>query len=173
MGADLVIGANTTVEVSHSRSNTPRLNWALPRVKVEPITEQAAKAAELLKGAGLHGHTYAIDAAVTEVALRQPRPVASPTPGSNEMTKLCEIRIVPLRPVGPPRAHTLAGSVALPTSVPHPCPAERTTAVRYSFQRPGLIHLQHAKVQVRAPLAAQEPLIPKLRPCLRSAVSRW
>ncbi|WP_097866459.1 DNA-binding protein [Streptomyces sp. rh34] len=99
MGADLVIGANTTVEVSHSRTNMPRLNWALPRVKVEPITEQAAKAAaELLKGAGLHGHTYAIDATVTEVALRQPRPVALLTSDSADMTKLRgnQIRIIPI-----------------------------------------------------------------------------
>ncbi|WUS97834.1 DNA-binding protein [Streptomyces sp. NBC_00708] len=61
MGADLVIGANTIVEVSHSRTNMPRLNGALSRAKVEPVTEQAAKAAaELLKGAGLHGDKYAI-----------------------------------------------------------------------------------------------------------------
>lgn len=52
MGADLVIGANTIVEASHSRTNIPRLNWALSRIKVEPVTEQAAKAAaELLNGA--------------------------------------------------------------------------------------------------------------------------
>lgn len=55
MGADLVIGANTIVEVTHSRTNMPRLNWALSRIKVEPVTEQTAKAAaELLKSAGLH-----------------------------------------------------------------------------------------------------------------------
>ncbi len=51
----------------------PRLRWALPRVKVEPVTEGAAKAsAELLKAAGLQGHKHAIDATVVEVALRQP-----------------------------------------------------------------------------------------------------
>ncbi|APY87264.1 hypothetical protein A7J05_17375 [Streptomyces alfalfae] len=72
---------------------------ALSRVKVEPVTEQAAKAAaELLKGAGLHGHTYAIDATVAEVALRQPKPVALLTSDSDEMTKLCgdQVRIIPL-----------------------------------------------------------------------------
>lgn len=99
MGADLVLGANTIVEVSHSRTNMPRLNWALSRVKVEPVTEQAAKAAaELLKGAGLHGHKYAIDATVAEVALRQPKPVAVLTSDSDDMTKLCgnQVRIIPL-----------------------------------------------------------------------------
>ncbi|MFI0930513.1 DNA-binding protein [Streptomyces sp. NPDC021019] len=99
MGADLVVGANTIAEVSHSRTNLPRLNWALSRVMVEPVTEQAAKAAaELLKGAGLHGHTYAIDATVAEVALRQPKPVALPTSDTDDMTKLCgnQIRVIPL-----------------------------------------------------------------------------
>ncbi|MFJ2761980.1 PIN domain-containing protein [Streptomyces prasinus] len=99
MGADLVIGANTIVEVSHSRTNMPHLNWLLSRVKVEPVTEQAAKAAaELLKAAGLHGHKYAIDATVAEVALRQPQPVALLTSDSDDMTKLCghRVRIVSL-----------------------------------------------------------------------------
>lgn len=99
MGADLVIGANTIVEVTHSRTNMPRLNWTLSRIKVEPVTEQAAKAAaELLKGAGLHGHKYAIDATVAEVALRQPKPVALLTSDSDDMTKLCgnQVRIIPL-----------------------------------------------------------------------------
>lgn len=97
MGADFVIGANTIVEVS--RTNIPRLNWTLSRIKVEPVTEQAAKAAvELLKEAGLHGHKYAIDATVAEVALRQPRPVALLTSDSDDMTKLCgsHVRIISL-----------------------------------------------------------------------------
>ncbi|MCZ4099011.1 DNA-binding protein [Streptomyces sp. So13.3] len=99
MGADLVVGANTIVEVSHSRVNLPRLNWALSRVKVEPVTEQAAKAsAELLKGAGLHGHKYAIDATVAEAALRQPSPVAVLTSDIDDMTKFCggSVRLIRL-----------------------------------------------------------------------------
>ncbi|GHJ30138.1 PIN domain-containing protein [Streptomyces hygroscopicus] len=94
MGADLVVSANTIVEVSHSRVNLPRLNWTLSRVKVEPITEQAAKAAaELLKSAGLHGHKYAIDATVAEAALRQPAPVAVLTSDTDDMAKLCNDRV--------------------------------------------------------------------------------
>ncbi|MFD6586840.1 DNA-binding protein [Streptomyces anulatus] len=99
MGADLVIGANAIVEVTHSRTNIPRLNWSLSRVKGEPVTEQAAKAAaELLKSARLHGHKYAIDATVAEVALHQAKPVALLTSDSDDMTKLCgnQVRIVPL-----------------------------------------------------------------------------
>lgn len=94
MGADVVVGANTLVEVSHARVNLPRLRWALSRVKVEPVTEEAAKAsAELLRGAGLHGHKYAIDATVAEVALRQPGPVAILTSDVDDMSRLCGDRI--------------------------------------------------------------------------------
>ncbi|WP_156727868.1 DNA-binding protein [Streptomyces apocyni] len=90
MGSDLVVSANTIVEVSHSRVNLPRLRWALSRVKVEPVTEQAAKAAaHLLKDAGLRGHKYAIDATVAEAALRQPGPVAILTSDVDDMTRLC------------------------------------------------------------------------------------
>ncbi|MEV0281221.1 PIN domain-containing protein [Streptomyces sp. NPDC050610] len=99
MGAELVIGANTIVEVSHSRTDVPRLNCALSRIKVEPVTEQAAKAAaELLKSAGLHGHKYAIDATVAELALRQPKPVALLTSYGDDMTKLCgdQVRTISL-----------------------------------------------------------------------------
>ena len=99
MGADPVVGANTIVEVSHARTNMPRLNWTLSRVKVEPVTEQAAKAAaELLKDSGLHGHKYAIDATVAEMALRQPGPVALLTSDTDDMTKLCgdRVRIISL-----------------------------------------------------------------------------
>ncbi|MFF5844780.1 DNA-binding protein [Streptomyces massasporeus] len=94
MGADLVIGANTIVEVSYARVNMPRLQWALSRVKVEPVTEGAAKAsAELLKAAGLHGHEYAIDATVAELALRQPGPVAVLTSDADDMARLCGDRV--------------------------------------------------------------------------------
>ncbi|MFD6437572.1 DNA-binding protein [Streptomyces venezuelae] len=94
MGADFVVGANTIVEVGHARLNMPRLHWALSRLKVEPVTEGAAKAsAELLKAAGLHGHKYAIDATVAELALRQPGPVAMLTSDVDDMTRLCGDRV--------------------------------------------------------------------------------
>jgi predicted nucleic acid-binding protein len=90
MGADLIISANTIVEVSHSRVNLPRLQWTLSRVKVEPVTEQTAKeAARLLKAAGLHGHKYAIDATVAEAALRQAGPVVLLTSDIDDMARLC------------------------------------------------------------------------------------
>lgn len=90
MGADLIISANTIVEVSHSRVNMPRLQWALSRTKVEAVTEQTAKeAARLLKAAGLHGHKYAIDATVAEAVLRQPGPVVLLTSDIDDMARLC------------------------------------------------------------------------------------
>ncbi|MFJ2632684.1 PIN domain-containing protein [Streptomyces sp. NPDC087422] len=99
MGADLIISANTSVEVSHSRVNMPRLQWALSRVKVEPVTEQTAKAAaKLLKAAGLHEHKYAIDATVAETALRQTGPVAILTSDVDDMARLCgeHVRLISL-----------------------------------------------------------------------------
>ncbi|MGW5971103.1 DNA-binding protein [Streptomyces sp. NPDC055186] len=94
MGSGIVVGANTIVEVSHARVNLPRLRWVLSRVKVEAVTEAAARrAAELLKATGLHGHKYAIDATVAELALRQPGPVALLTSDLDDMSRLCGGRI--------------------------------------------------------------------------------
>ncbi|MFJ8040250.1 DNA-binding protein [Kitasatospora sp. NPDC096147] len=94
MGAGLVIGANTIVEVSHARANTARMNWVLSQVRIEPVTEHAARAsAALLKQAGLHGHKYAIDATVAEMALRQPGPVVMLTSDVDDMARLCGDRI--------------------------------------------------------------------------------
>ncbi|MEV6975152.1 DNA-binding protein [Kitasatospora sp. NPDC093806] len=94
MGADLVVGANTIVEVTHARVNEARLSRTLSRVKVEPVTGQAARAAaKLLAQAALHGHKYAIDATVAEAALRQPGPVAMLTSDVDDMAKLCGGRV--------------------------------------------------------------------------------
>ncbi|WP_328466493.1 DNA-binding protein [Streptomyces sp. NBC_00448] len=94
MGADLVVCANTIIEVAHARVNTARLSWVLSQVKVEAVTEHAARSAvKLLKEAGLHGHKYAIDATVAELALRQPGPVAMLTSDVDDMAKLCVNRI--------------------------------------------------------------------------------
>ncbi|WP_406304358.1 PIN domain-containing protein [Streptomyces sp. NBC_00885] len=93
-GAEFVVCANTIVEVMHARVNLPRLQWALSQVKVEPVTEASAKAAaRLLKGTGLHGHKYAIDATVAEMALRQPGPVVMLTSDLDDMARLCGGRV--------------------------------------------------------------------------------
>ena len=89
-GGNLVVSANTIIEVSHAGIRLPRLNWALSQTKVESVTEHTARAAaKLLKEAGLHGHKYAIDATVAEAALRQPAPVAILTSDADDMKKLC------------------------------------------------------------------------------------
>lgn len=94
MGADVVISANSIVEVSHERVSVPRLDWALSRMKVEPVTREAAKAAAaLLTRAGLRGHECAIDATVAEAALRQPGPVAMVTSDIDDMARLCADRV--------------------------------------------------------------------------------
>lgn len=91
---DLVVCANTTVEVSHARLTPAKLNWALSLVKVEPVTEEAAKgAARLLKSVGLHGHKYAIDATVAETALRRPGPTVMLTSDPEDMKALCGSRV--------------------------------------------------------------------------------
>ncbi|MCG6497308.1 PIN domain-containing protein [Kitasatospora sp. A2-31] len=94
MGADVVVCANTIVEVMHARVNMARLNWALSRVKIEAVTEDVARdAANLLKRTGLHGHKYAIDATVAALALRQPGPVAMLASDADEMLRLCDGRV--------------------------------------------------------------------------------
>ncbi|MEV0964086.1 DNA-binding protein [Streptomyces sp. NPDC049910] len=93
-GAEFVVGANTIIEATHTGTGIPRLNRLLSRVKVEPVTEESAKAAaRLLKDAGLHGHPYAVDAAVAEMALRQPGPVVMMTSDPDDMARLCGDRI--------------------------------------------------------------------------------
>lgn len=94
MGADLVISANTIIEVAHPKAGMSRLNWLLSQVSTEPVTKQAAKAAaKLLADAGLHGHRHAIDATVAQAALRQSAPVAIVTSDAADMGSLCTRRV--------------------------------------------------------------------------------
>lgn len=91
----VITSAATLVEVVHPRINRPALEWTLSRLVVEPITEPIARhAVSLLADAGLHGHKYAIDAALAAVALRQPGPVTVFTSDEDDMRKLCADRVV-------------------------------------------------------------------------------
>lgn len=64
------------------------------RVRIVHIGDEEAEAASaMLINAGLHGHKYAIDAAVAEMALRQSRPVVMLTSDIDEMAKLCGDRV--------------------------------------------------------------------------------
>ena len=91
---DLAISAATIIEVSHGGVDIARLSWLLSRIRVEPVTKESARrSAGLLREAGLHGHKYAIDAMVAEVALRLPGPVVVLTSDVDDMAKLCGQRV--------------------------------------------------------------------------------
>ncbi|MFJ5099874.1 PIN domain-containing protein [Streptomyces sp. NPDC088554] len=93
-GMEVVISALTIVEAVHHRTNRTRLAWLLSGVRIIHIGDEEAKAASsLLLNAGLHGHKYAIDAIVVEMALRQQRPVVMLTSDTDDMTKLCGNRV--------------------------------------------------------------------------------
>ncbi|MDG4815350.1 hypothetical protein O7628_07490 [Micromonospora sp. WMMD956] len=93
-GVDLAMSAATIIEVSHSGLDIARLDWLLSRIRVEAVTKESARrSAGLLKAAGLHGHKYAVDAMVAEVALRLPAPVAVLTSDVDDMVKLCGRRV--------------------------------------------------------------------------------
>jgi predicted nucleic acid-binding protein len=93
-GADLAMSAATIIEVSHSGVDIARMSWLLSRIRVEAVTKESARrSAGLLKAAGLHGHKYAIDAMVAEVALRLPAPVVVLTSDVDDMVKLCGQRV--------------------------------------------------------------------------------
>lgn len=98
-GMEVVISALTIIEAVHSRTDRARLAWVLSGLRIVHIGDEEAKAASaLLINTGLHGHKYAIDAAVAEMALRQQRPVVLLTSDIDDMTKLCgsRVRLVPV-----------------------------------------------------------------------------
>ncbi|MCF2129498.1 DNA-binding protein [Strepomyces sp. STD 3.1] len=69
----VITSAAVLVEVIHPRINDAALRWTLSRLRVEPVTQALAQsAAALLRAAGLHGHTYAIDAMLCATALAHP-----------------------------------------------------------------------------------------------------
>lgn len=93
-GMEVVISALTVIEATHRRTDKARLAWVLSGIRMAPIGDEEAKAAsDLLLSAGLHGHKYAIDAVVAEMALRQQRPVAMLTSDIDDMAKLCGDRV--------------------------------------------------------------------------------
>jgi hypothetical protein len=93
-GMEVVINALTIVEATHHRSDQARLAWLLSGLRISPVGDKEAKAASaLLVNAGLHGHKYAIDAIVAEMAMRQRQPVILLTSEIDDMTKLCEGRV--------------------------------------------------------------------------------
>ncbi|GAA2383174.1 hypothetical protein GCM10010420_01510 [Streptomyces glaucosporus] len=93
-GMEVVISALTIIEAVHRRTDRARLARVLSGMRIVPVGDEEAKAASaMLISAGLHGHKYAIDAAVAETALRQRRPVVMLTSDVDDMAKLCGDRV--------------------------------------------------------------------------------
>ncbi|WP_378739192.1 DNA-binding protein [Nocardia brasiliensis] len=89
-GMEVVISALTIIEATHRKTDRARLAWLLSALRIEPVDDAAAKGASaLLMEVGLHGHKYAIDAVVAEMALRQQVPVVMLTSDVDDMRKLC------------------------------------------------------------------------------------
>jgi predicted nucleic acid-binding protein len=90
-----VMTTSMTLIEAYDKTYRPAWHWALSRIRVEDVTgEIAREAIDLLRSAGLHGHKYAIDAALAAVALRQPNPVTVFTTDEDDMRKLCGRRAV-------------------------------------------------------------------------------
>ncbi|GGW24323.1 hypothetical protein [Streptomyces xantholiticus] len=95
LGIRVMTTSMTLVEAYDMKTYRPSWHWALSRMNVEPVTEDVAnEAIVLLREAGLHGHKYAIDAALAAVALRQPGPVTVFTSDEDDIRKLCGNRVV-------------------------------------------------------------------------------
>ncbi|MFI1374979.1 type II toxin-antitoxin system VapC family toxin [Streptomyces longwoodensis] len=95
-GVPVRISALTIVEAVHGKTDMPRLQWYLSRLRVEAVTsEDSLAAVNLLREAGgLHGHKYAIDALVAAMALRAPAPALILTSDRDDWTRLCGDRVV-------------------------------------------------------------------------------
>lgn len=89
-GIRVVTSSMTLIEAYHSRIRQPVWDWAMSRVVVEPVTKDVAdEAVRLLRATGLHGHKYAIDAALAVIAGRQRGRVVVFTSDEDDMGKLC------------------------------------------------------------------------------------
>lgn len=92
--APTIASAATVVEVMHPGLSRAALEWTLSRLTVEPVTRSLARrAAALLKDAGRHGHTYAIDAMVAATALAAPAPATVLTSDPKDLRLLCGDRV--------------------------------------------------------------------------------
>lgn len=89
-GVRVVTSAMTLVEAYHSKVRRPVWDWAMSRVVVEPVTKAVAdEAIDLLRTTGLHGHKYAVGAALAVIANRQPGRTVVFTSDRDDMGKLC------------------------------------------------------------------------------------
>ncbi|MEV7674791.1 DNA-binding protein [Streptomyces sp. NPDC088752] len=92
VGVPVLVSALTVVEAVHGKTDTARLRWLLSRLQVQDATQaDSLTAVQLLSDAGgLHGHKYALVAAM---ALRSPGPVLVLTSDRDDWSKLCDARV--------------------------------------------------------------------------------
>ncbi|MCF3964310.1 DNA-binding protein [Streptomyces fuscigenes] len=89
-GVRVATSAMTTLEADYDRIHPARITWVLSRVDVHDITKEIAdRAAALLRSHHLHGHKYAIDAALAAIARHAPQPVTVLTSDTEDLTLLC------------------------------------------------------------------------------------
>ncbi|HEY5835486.1 DNA-binding protein [Streptomyces sp.] len=89
-GVRVVTSAMTTLEADYERVHPARITWVLSRIDIHDATRQVTdRAAELLRAHGLHGHKYAIDAALAAVARAAPEPVTLLTSDPEDLSLLC------------------------------------------------------------------------------------
>ncbi|TRV77755.1 PIN domain-containing protein [Streptomyces sp. 130] len=94
-GVRVVTSAMTLVEAYHSKVRRSAWDWAMSRVVVEPVSRAMADdAIRLLAVAGLHGHKYAIDAALAAIANRQSGRTVVFTSDRDDMEKLCGAQVL-------------------------------------------------------------------------------
>ncbi|MFC8045172.1 DNA-binding protein [Nocardia sp. NPDC057353] len=86
---DVITSPMTLIEAHDPRTPSARWNWVVSRMRVATIGKDEARAArELLGAAGLHGHKYAIDAALAVVAINQPGFVTVLTSDVDDLERL-------------------------------------------------------------------------------------
>jgi len=99
-GARVLVSVLTIIEATGPKTDLARMRWVRSRLAIVPVVEQDADTAvQLLRGAGgLHGHRYAIDAAVAAMALRQPGRPTVVTSDPGDWARLCgdRVHIVPV-----------------------------------------------------------------------------
>ncbi|MFF9192172.1 DNA-binding protein [Streptomyces rochei] len=88
-GVRVATSAMTTLEADYERIHPARITWVLSRIDVHDVTKEITdRAAVLLRTHHLHGHKYAIDAALA-AARKAPRPVTVLTSDPEGLTLLC------------------------------------------------------------------------------------
>ncbi|MFJ3903193.1 hypothetical protein [Streptomyces sp. NPDC090025] len=94
-GIRVVTSSTTLIEAYHGKLPYSAWQWFVSRIVVEPVTDEVAHSAiALLKDVGLHGHKYAIDAALAVIAARQRGVVTVFTSDVDDLTKLCPPRVL-------------------------------------------------------------------------------